>query len=119
MYNALVDYLENLLSNDTEFDKLLMKFMIKSNNVSGAQVIHILYEQEVLDKDSDEDYADFISGKLSDYKFIRRKINNLEITPAQLALDHLTEDSQDNLQEHYTLPGNHNNHWSIQMKKYQ
>ncbi len=87
VYNALVDYLENLLSNDTEFDKLLMKFMIKSNNVSGAQVIHILYEQEVLDKDSDEDYADFISGKLSDYKFIRRKINNLEITPAQLALD--------------------------------
>lgn len=87
VYNALVDYIENILSNDTEFDKLIMKFMIKSNNVSGAQIIHILFEQGVLDKDSDKDYADFAAGTLSDYKFIRRKINKLEITPAQLALD--------------------------------
>ncbi len=87
VYNAMVDYLENVLSDDTEFDKLVMKYMIKSNRVSGDQIIHILFEQGVLDKETDKDYTDFISGKLSDYKFIRRKINNLEITPAQLALD--------------------------------
>lgn len=87
VYNALVDYLENVLSEDTEFDKLIMKYMIKSKIVSGTQVIHILFEQGVLDRESDKDYNDFVSGSLSDYKFIRRKINNLEITPAQLALD--------------------------------
>lgn len=87
VYSALVDYVENILSSDTEFDKLIMKYMIKSNNVSGAQIIYILFEQGVLDKNTDQDYADFASGELSDYKFIRRKINNLEITPAQLALD--------------------------------
>ena len=87
VYNALVDYLEEDLAKDTEFDKLIMKYMIKSNNVSGAQIIHILFEQGVLDEESDKDYDDFCAGTLSPYKFIRKKINNLEITPAQLALD--------------------------------
>ena len=87
VYKALIVYIQNELSNDHEFDKLLMKYMIKNGLVSGEQVIHILFEQGVLDKDKDEDFTDFITGKLSDYKFIRKKIYNLEITPAQLALD--------------------------------
>lgn len=87
VYHALVDYLEKVLSKDTEFDKLIMKYMIKSKNVSGTQVIYILFEQGVLDEKEDKDFADFTAGGLSDYKFIRRKISNLEITPAQLALD--------------------------------
>ncbi len=87
VYNALVDYVNLMLEQDTDFDKLIMKYMIKSNRVSGEQVIQILFEQGVLDKSKDEDYTDFSTGELSAYTFIRRKINNLEITPAQLALD--------------------------------
>lgn len=87
VYNALVDYVNSMLEQDTDFDKLIMKYMIKSNRVSGEQVIQILFEQGVLDKSKDEDYTDFSTGELSAYTFIRRKINNLEITPAQLALD--------------------------------
>lgn len=87
VYNALVDYMENILFSDTEFDKLIMKYMIKSKIVSGEQIIHILFEQDVLDNETDADYSNFVSGSLSDYMFIRKKINNLEITPAQLALD--------------------------------
>lgn len=87
VYAALVNYVETMLATDTEFDKLIMKFMIKSNNVSGEQIIHILFEQGVLDKEQDEDFIGFSTGELSAYKFIRKKIYNLEITPAQLALD--------------------------------
>lgn len=87
VYKALVDYVETMLAGDTEFDKLIMKYMIKSNNVSGEQIIYILFEQGVLDRENDEDFTDFSTGELSAYMFIRRKINNLEITPAQLALD--------------------------------
>ncbi|MDE6435115.1 MAG: hypothetical protein K2L07_12900 [Lachnospiraceae bacterium] len=87
VYNALVDYLGNILSEDTEFDKLIMKYMIKSNIVSGDQIIHILFEQGVLNREKDEDYADFCNSEISAYQFIRKKIYNLEITPAQLALD--------------------------------
>lgn len=82
-----MDYLEDTLLGDTEFDKLIMKYMIKSNNVSGAQIIYILFEQGVLDEEKDKDYDNFCAGTISPYKFIRQKINNIEITPAQLALD--------------------------------
>lgn len=87
VYNALVEYIENILKSDTEFDKLIMKYMLKSNNVSGEQVVYIMFEQEILDKEKDEDYTKFVTGDLSAYQFIRRKLNNLDITPAQLALD--------------------------------
>lgn len=87
VYDALVKYLANALEHDTEFDKLIMKYMIKSKRVSGEQIIYILFEQGVLDKQEDQEFQDFQSGALSAYKFIRKKIYNLEITPAQLALD--------------------------------
>lgn len=87
VYNALVDYLGDALSDNTEFDKLIMKYMIKSNIVSGEQIIHILFEQGVLKRENDADYDDFCAGDISAYKFIRTKLYNLEITPAQLALD--------------------------------
>lgn len=87
VYDALVEYVTTSLQKDTEFDKLIMKYMIKSNNVSGNQIVYILFEQGVLDKEEDKDYKDFMSGELSAYKFIRKKISNLEITPDQLALD--------------------------------
>lgn len=61
--------------------------MIKSNIVSGEQIIHILFEQGVLNRKKDADYDDFCAGDISAYKFIRKKLKNLEITPAQLALD--------------------------------
>ena len=87
VFKALVVYLENNLKTDRDFDKIVMKYMIRKGLVSGEQIINILFEQNVLDKEKDEDYKEFVSGKISDYTFIRRKINNLEITPAQLALD--------------------------------
>lgn len=87
VYNALVKYIQNILKNDTEFDKLIMKYMLKSNNVSGEQIIHIMFEQKILDREKDDNYQEFLTGELSAYKFIRKKLNNLEITPAQLALD--------------------------------
>ena len=87
VYQALVEYIGNELKQDTAFDKLIMKYMIESGNVSGAQIIHLLYEQEVLDAKKDETYTDFCAGAMSAYAFICNKISNLEITPAQLALD--------------------------------
>lgn len=87
VYKALVEYVSSMLKDDTEFDKLVMKYMIKSNIVSGDQIIYLLFEQNVLDLEKDADFEKFSIGELSAYNFIRRKISNLEITPAQLALD--------------------------------
>ena len=47
----------------------------------------MLFEQGVLDSSTDANYEDLMSGDLSAYDFMVAKIRNLEITPAQIALD--------------------------------
>ncbi len=85
LYSALITYVEDELSEDTGFHKLIYKYMIKHSEISGKQICMILYEQGVL-KD-DDDKSSLESGYLSAYSFIKKKIKNIEITPAQLALD--------------------------------
>ena len=60
--------------------------MIQSGVTSGKQVCLMLYDQGVSSTE-DEDYAPLQSGSLSAYAFMRRKIEKIEITPGQLALD--------------------------------
>ena len=86
IYSALVTYVENELLTNQDFQKLIYKYMIDNDKISGYQVCMVLYEQGILDTD-DDDYADFKDGNTSAYTFIKNKIKNLEITPAQLALD--------------------------------
>ena len=47
----------------------------------------LLFDQGVLDKEKDEDYEALRSDQMSAYNFMYEKIRNIEITPAQLALD--------------------------------
>lgn len=86
IYSALVETIITNLREDSNFDKLVIKYMIESGMVSGRQVCLMLYDQGVLSTE-DEDYAPLQSGSLSAYAFMYRKIQKIEITPAQLALD--------------------------------
>lgn len=86
IYNALVSSIITKLQQDNGFDKLIIKYMIQSGVVSGRQVCLMLYDQGVLSTE-DEDYGLLQSGQLSAYAFMYRKIQKIEITPAQLALD--------------------------------
>ena len=87
VFVALIDYIEDILSDDDEFVKLVLEVMITNGDVNGTDCCRLLYDQGVLDSEKDEDYEKLISGSLSAYNFIYKKIKNLEITPAQLALD--------------------------------
>ena len=86
IYNALVENIITELPKNKDFDKLIIKYMIQSGSVSGKQICMMLYDQGVLSS-ADEDYAPLQSGQLSAYAFMVRKIQKIEITPAQLALD--------------------------------
>jgi len=86
MYTALTDYIIQELEHETDFDKLLYKYMIKSGILSGKEVCLLLYEQGILNKE-DSDYNALKNSAISSYEFMKRKIKKLEITPAQLALD--------------------------------
>lgn len=89
IYKALCDYIESELHGDKEFSKLIYKYMIQNGYISGQQLCIILFEQGALDYD-DDTVASLKSGATSSYSFIMDKINNIEITPAQLALDPCT-----------------------------
>lgn len=84
---SLADYITDSLKSDTDFDKLMYKYMIEKGTLSGKEVCLTLYEQGVLSKKKDSDYSKLVNGSLGSYNFIRNKIKNREITPGQLALD--------------------------------
>ncbi|MEY8353213.1 penicillin-binding transpeptidase domain-containing protein [Lachnospiraceae bacterium 54-53] len=74
------------LKKDAGFDLKIYGAMIAEGSLSGQDTGMLLYEQGILPKE-DPDYEPLVNGQLLPWQFIRRKIKNLEITPAQLALD--------------------------------
>ena len=86
VYSALADYLTESLSDDEGFSKIIYKYMLQSDMISGTQLCLLLYDQGVLEAD-ETTYNALASGSMRAYDFMINKISNLEITPAQLALD--------------------------------
>ncbi len=86
IYENLIAYVIEELGDDTSFAKEMYEYLIQDDVVTGTQLCLILFDQGVLDQD-DESYAALSAGTLSSYDFLREKIKNIEITPAQLALD--------------------------------
>lgn len=85
IYQALTEYIIDYLQTDTGFSKLLYKYMLLDDEISGQELCLVLYEQGVLSKD-DDSYQSLASGAMSAYDFMINKISTLEIEPAQLAL---------------------------------
>ncbi len=90
IYDALCNYtIDALSSNNTTFDKMIYRYLIKSGKITGQQLCMTLYEQGVLDK-KDNQYNRLKTGDISAYDFVRAKIETLEITPGDLALEPCT-----------------------------
>ncbi len=87
LYNDLVDYIIEYLATDPSFEKLVYKYLLLDDGISGHQLCMILYDQNVLSKKEDADYEKLASGGMTAYEFMLAKIKSLEITPGQLALD--------------------------------
>ena len=85
LYNQLVSYMLTFLQSDRGFQKLIYKYLIQEDSISGNQLCAILYEQGVLKDDGKKEAL--LSGSLSAYSFMLDSIKTLRITPGQLALD--------------------------------
>ena len=85
-YKALTDYIITYLKTDNSFSKLLYKYMLQEDTISGREICLVLYDQGVLSKD-DGMYDSLASGTMTAYDFMVNKIYTLEIEPAQLALE--------------------------------
>lgn len=87
IYNQLVDYCLDQLMNDTSFTKLIYRFLINDNVITGKQLCLALYDQGVLPDEPDQIAALQANGEAYAYTFLVDKISKIQITPAQLALD--------------------------------
>ena len=91
IYEALVDHILLVLQDDASFRKQVYYYAILQDQITGSQLCVILFDQGVLEM-NEQDYAALAAGG-SAYNFLKEKIKNLEITPAQLALDPCTGSS--------------------------
>lgn len=90
VFEALVNYVFENLEEDTAFTKKIYRYLINNNVVSGKELCLALYAQDILAYDEAE--VALLSGSDDSYafEFLISKIRNIEITPAQLALDPCT-----------------------------
>ena len=86
IYGLLCDYVDNYLLTDEDFEKLVLKVMVVSGEITGADIVNLLYEQGVLDAKTDPDYTAYQNGEFGPYEFMRTKLSKLEINPGMLAL---------------------------------
>ncbi len=86
IYEVLLDFISTELADDAEFHTMVYKYILQDDIVSGREICLLLYDQGVLEYD-EETVARLESGTYAAYTFMVDKISNLEITPAQLALE--------------------------------
>lgn len=86
IYTRIVEYIFEKLDDNMDFSKKIYKYMIKDDTITGRQICLILLEQELVEVDEEES-AKLKNGSVTAYTFMMNRIQNLDITPAQLALD--------------------------------
>lgn len=89
IYQALCDYILDEISESNGFSKIIYEYLIKGGKISGKQLCLILFEQGVLMYD-EEEIQSLENNSVTALTFMKEKIRNIEITPAQLALDPCT-----------------------------
>ncbi|MCC8059323.1 MAG: penicillin-binding protein [Clostridiales bacterium] len=90
IYESLVNYIIDDLQTDNRFAKRLFRYLIDDGSISGRQLCVALFDQGILPYDEEQVRLLRTGGELYAYTFMKEKISNVEITPAQLALDPCT-----------------------------
>lgn len=114
IYDVLLDYIIAMVDKNTEFQKRFFKYMLLSDVISGKQVCMILCEQKLVEIPPNDEIA-LYNGKLSAYQFMKNRIDSIDITPAQLALDPcnasciITDTSNGDILAMVSYPGYDNN----------
>lgn len=114
IYDVLLDYIIAMIDKNTEFQKRFYKYMLLSDVINGKQVCMVLCEQKLVEIPPEDENA-LYNGKLSAYQFMKNRIDSIDITPAQLALDPcnascvITDTSNGDILAIVSYPGYDNN----------
>lgn len=86
IYNKILEYTFDVLDKDVDFDKKIYRYMILNDEITGRQICELLMEQHIVDP-PEQEVAQFTAGAITPYAFMRKRIEQLDLTPAQLAID--------------------------------
>ncbi len=89
IFGQIVSYIENSLSTDFDFQTRLYKYLLLDDYITGNQVCEILLEQKIVELDEEEKNLWDRGGETA-FAFMINRVANLDITPAQMALDPCT-----------------------------
>lgn len=86
IFASLTDKIIESIDKNSEFQKKFYKYMLLKDYISGTDICKLLCEQNACEV-SIEDEDRLYKGTISAYDFMKNRIDQLDITPAQLALD--------------------------------
>ncbi|MBR6390457.1 MAG: penicillin-binding protein [Lachnospiraceae bacterium] len=89
IFSRIVDYIRYILEDNREFTNKLYKYMLLNDEITGRQICQILLDKDKVHIPEDE-YRNFEAGAETAYAFMHNRIKNLDLTPADLALDPCT-----------------------------
>lgn len=87
--NSIINYILENLEENNEFSKKMYKYLISSQKITGRQVCLLLWEQDLISVEESK-IVSLKNGGTNPYNFMIELIRDLQITPAQLALDPCT-----------------------------
>lgn len=87
--NSIIDFILENLEENNEFSKKMYKYLISSQKITGKQVCLLLWEQDLISVEESK-IVSLKNGSTNPYNFMIELIRDLQITPAQLALDPCT-----------------------------
>ena len=90
IYGVLVETVLTDLQDDTGFDKKIYDHLIHDGVITGRELCLALYDQGVLADDPAEIAMLRGNGEEYAFQFMKNKISNIELTPAQMALEPCT-----------------------------
>ena len=86
VYDHLVEYLIEMLSNSYDFTRIIYNLMTDNGIVSTNDWCVLLYEQNILPYD-EEMVGKLSKNSINSYSFLIDKMTNLELTPAQIGIE--------------------------------
>lgn len=86
---SIIDYILVNLQDNQEFSKKMYKYLISSQKIKGRQMCLLLWEQDLISVEESR-IVSLKNGSINPYNFMLEMIRDIQITPAQLALDPCT-----------------------------
>lgn len=86
-FDVIVEYIINTFRKDPTFGKKVVQYRVADNTINPCEVLMLLYDQKVFEMDKSEYHNLERHDSYVAYRFIKKQIKSLRITPAQIALD--------------------------------